>query len=30
MKQAHHTLHVATGGKGLTDITRPVLDWTAG
>jgi secondary thiamine-phosphate synthase enzyme len=30
MKQANHTLHVSTRGKSLTDITRPVLDWTAG
>ena len=28
MKQAQHTLVVPTGGKGLTEITRPVLDWT--
>ena len=29
MKQALHTLHVDTRGQGLTEITRPVLDWTA-
>ena len=29
LHQAHHTLHVPTHGKGLTDITGPVLDWTA-
>ena len=29
MKQALHTLAVQTRGKGLADITRPVLDWTA-
>ena len=29
MKQALYTLHVDTRGQGLTEITRPVLDWTA-
>ena len=29
MRQAHHTLLVQTRGKGLSDITRPVLDWVA-
>ncbi len=27
MKQALHTLEVATRGKGLVPITQPVLDW---
>lgn len=27
MRQAFHTLSVATHGKGLTDITREVRDW---
>ncbi len=30
MKQAFHTLTVDTAGPGLVEITRPVLDWTAG
>lgn len=29
MKQALHRLHVETHGKGLTEITRPVLAWVA-
>lgn len=29
MKQAQHTLAIPTRGKGLTEITRPVADWTA-
>lgn len=29
MKQALHTLVVATRGKGLVEITRPVLGWVA-
>ena len=27
MRQALHSLTIPTHGKGLTDITRPVLDW---
>ncbi len=27
MKQALHTLTIETRGKGLVDVTRPVLDW---
>lgn len=27
MKQALHQIHVRTHGKGLSEITRPVLDW---
>lgn len=30
MKQAQHTLTVATRGKGLTEITRDVKSWLAG
>ncbi len=30
MRQALHHLRVETNGKGLTEITRPVLDWVAG
>ena len=30
MRQALHRLCVATRGKGLVEITRPVLDWVAG
>ncbi len=29
MEQALHRLHVETRGKGLTEITRPVLDWVS-
>lgn len=29
MKQALHRLTIATTGKGLTDLTRPIIDWTA-
>ncbi len=29
MRQALHTLTVETNGKGLVDITRPVLSWVA-
>jgi thiamine phosphate synthase YjbQ (UPF0047 family) len=29
MRQALHTLHVETRGKGLVDITRPILAWVA-
>ena len=29
MKQALHGLTIETRGKGLVDITRPVLDWVA-
>ena len=29
MRQAQHSLTVETAGKGLTDISRPVLDWVA-
>lgn len=29
MRQALHRLTIETRGKGLTDITRPVVDWTA-
>ncbi len=29
MRQATHTLTVETGGKGLVEITRPVVDWAA-
>jgi secondary thiamine-phosphate synthase enzyme len=29
MRQALHTLTIATRGKGLTDITPPVLGWVA-
>jgi len=29
MKQALHRLHVETEGKGLVDITRPVVAWVA-
>ena len=29
MKQALHRLDVETRGKGLTEITRPILDWVA-
>jgi secondary thiamine-phosphate synthase enzyme len=30
MKQALHTLTVETNGKGLVEITRPILAWVAG
>jgi secondary thiamine-phosphate synthase enzyme len=30
MRQAQHHLTVATGGKGLTEITAPVARWLAG
>ena len=30
MRQALHRLVIGTRGKGLTEITRPVLDWVAG
>ena len=30
MKQAQHQLTIETHGKGLTDITRPVLAWVKG
>ncbi|WP_428391802.1 secondary thiamine-phosphate synthase enzyme YjbQ [Lichenicoccus sp.] len=29
MRQALHTLRIDTRGQGLTEITRPVLEWTA-
>ncbi len=29
MKQALHHLHVDTAGKGLTEITRPIVAWVA-
>ena len=29
MRQATHSLHVETHGKGLVEITRPVLAWVA-
>ncbi len=29
MRQALHTLAVETNGKGLVDITRPILSWVA-
>ena len=29
MRQATHRLHVETRGKGLTEITRPVLAWVS-
>lgn len=30
MKQFVRKLHVETSGKGLSEITRPILDWVAG
>lgn len=30
MKQFVHQLHVNTRGKGLSEVTRPILDWVAG
>jgi secondary thiamine-phosphate synthase enzyme len=30
MRQAHTTLEVRTGGRGLHEITRPVVDWVRG
>ena len=30
MRQAQHTLTIATHGKGLTDITRDITEWLAG
>lgn len=27
MKQSTHNLHIETRGKGLTEITRPILSW---
>jgi secondary thiamine-phosphate synthase enzyme len=30
MRQAHHTLQVATSGAGLFEITREVADWVRG
>jgi secondary thiamine-phosphate synthase enzyme len=29
MRQALHRLHIETHGKGLTEITRPILGWVA-
>lgn len=29
MRQAQHRLIIETHGKGLTDITQPILDWVA-
>lgn len=29
MRQALHRLMIETSGKGLTDISRPIIDWTA-
>ena len=30
MRQAQHTLHVSTPGKGLVEITAEIVRWTAG
>ncbi|WP_181708073.1 secondary thiamine-phosphate synthase enzyme YjbQ [Chthonobacter rhizosphaerae] len=30
MRQSLHTLTIGTRGKGLVEITRPVVDWVAG
>ncbi len=30
MRQSLHTLSIETRGKGLTEITRPILEWVAG
>ena len=30
MKQFVRELHVETRGKGLSEVTRPILDWVAG